>query len=299
MRHINGYFEKGSRVGRKLMSAELKTGPLGESSQYAEGYSPNRLFPMPRAEGRSAVGLSGALDCYGQDVWTGYEFSWLNERGRPEVAVLRLTVASKSSHIVESKSMKLYLNGYAQTRFESTSKVCDRLVEDLSQAFNGAVVVDLVSLAEPSLGISELTGQSLDELDVEITDYQRNPELLVPAATRGAQETKETSVTQVLTTHLFRSLCPVTAQPDWASVIVSYSGAAIDQAGLLKYLISYRQHQAFHETTVERIYADIWERCQPEKLSVSGRFLRRGGLDISPTRSSESQPIDVSRLARQ
>ena len=281
------------------MSTELKTGPLGESSHYAEGYSPNRLFPMPRAEGRSALGLSGALDCYGQDVWTGYEFSWLNKRGKPKVAVLRLTVAAQSSHIVESKSMKLYLNGYAQTRFESTSKVCDRLVEDLSQAFNGAVVVDLVSLAEPSLGVSELTGECLDELDVEITDYQRNPDLLVPAATRGAQETNETPVTQVLTTHLFRSLCPVTAQPDWASVIVSYSGAAIDQAGLLKYLISYRQHQAFHETTVERIYVDIWERCQPEKLSVSGRFLRRGGLDISPTRSSESQPMDTSRLSRQ
>ena len=281
------------------MSTELKTGPLGESSQYAEGYSPNRLFPMPRAEGRSAVGLSGALDCYGQDVWTGYEFSWLNERGRPEVAVLRLTVAAKSSHIVESKSMKLYLNGYAQTRFESTSKVRDRLVEDLSQAFSGAVVVDLVSLAEPSLGVSELTGECLDELDVEITDYQRNPDLLLLAATEGAKETIETQVTQVLTTHLFRSLCPVTAQPDWASVIVSYSGAAIDEAGLLKYLISYRQHQAFHETTVERIYADIWERCQPEKLAVSGRFLRRGGLDISPTRSSESQPMDTSRLSRQ
>ena len=281
------------------MSTALKTGPLGESSQYAEGYSPNRLFPMPRAEGRSAVGLSGALDCYGQDVWTGYEFSWLNERGRPEVAVLRLTVAAKSSHIVESKSMKLYLNGYAQTRFESTSKVRDRLVEDLSQAFSGAVVVDLVSLAEPSLGVSELTGECLDELDVEITDYQRNPDLLLLAATEGAKETIETPVTQVLTTHLFRSLCPVTAQPDWASVIVSYSGAAIDEAGLLKYLISYRQHQAFHETTVERIYADIWERCLPEKLSVSGRFLRRGGLDISPTRSSESQPMDTSRLSRQ
>ena len=281
------------------MSIELKTGPLGASSQYADGYSSDRLFSMPRVEGRIAVGLSGALDCCWQDVWTGYEFSWLNERGKPEVAVLRLTVAVESSHIVESKSMKLYLNGYAQTRFESTSKVRDRLVEDLSQAFSGAVVVDLVSLAEPSLGVSELTGECLDELDVEITDYQRNPDLLVPAATRGAQETKETSVTQVLTTHLFRSLCPVTAQPDWASVIVSYSGAAIDQAGLLKYLISYRQHQAFHETTVERIYVDIWERCQPEKLSVSGRFLRRGGLDISPTRSSESQPMDTSRLSRQ
>ena len=284
------------------MSTELKTGPLGESSQYAEGYSPKRLFPMPRAEGRSAVGLRGALDWYGQDVWTGYEFSWLNERGKPEVAVMRLTVAAESSHIVESKSMKLYLNGYAQTRFDSTSKVRDRLAEDLSHAFGGAVVVELVALAEPSLGVSELAGYCLDELDVEITDYQRNPDLLVLAATQGAKETKETKetrVTQVLTTHLFRSLCPVTAQPDWASVIVSYSGAAIDQAGLLKYLVSYRQHQAFHETTVERIYADIWERCQPEKLSVSGRFLRRGGLDISPTRSSESQPMDMSRLSRQ
>ena len=284
------------------MSTELKTGPLGESSQYAEGYSPKRLFPMPRAEGRSAVGLRGALDWYGQDVWTGYEFSWLNERGKPEVAVMRLTVAAESSHIVESKSMKLYLNGYAQTRFDSTSKVRDRLAEDLSHAFGGAVAVELVALAEPSLGVSELAGYCLDELDVEITDYQRNPDLLVLAATQGAKETKETKetrVTQVLTTHLFRSLCPVTAQPDWASVIVSYSGAAIDQAGLLKYLVSYRQHQAFHETTVERIYADIWERCQPERLSVSGRFLRRGGLDISPTRSSESQPMDMSRLSRQ
>jgi 7-cyano-7-deazaguanine reductase len=248
------------------------------------------------------VGLLDALDWYGQDVWTGYEFSWLNERGKPEVAVMRLTVAAESSHIVESKSMKLYLNGYAQTRFDSTSKVRDRLAEDLSHAFGGAVAVELVALAEPSLGVSELPGYCLDELDVEITDYQRNPDLLVLAATQGAKETKETKetpVTQVLTTHLFRSLCPVTAQPDWASVIVSYSGAAIDQAGLLKYLVSYRQHQAFHETTVERIYADIWERCQPERLSVSGRFLRRGGLDISPTRSSESQPMDMSRLSRQ
>ena len=174
------------------MSTELKTGPLGESSQYAEGYSPNRLFPMPRAEGRSAVGLLGALDWYGQDIWTGYEFSWLNERGKPEVAVLRLTVAAASSHIVESKSMKLYLNGYAQTRFDSTSKVRDRLTEDLSHAFGGAVAVELVALAEPSLGVSELPGYCLDELDVEITDYQRNPDLLVLAATQGAKETKET-----------------------------------------------------------------------------------------------------------
>ena len=278
------------------MNNELHTGPLGEASQYAEGYSPERLFAMPRLEGRQAVGLMVLPDWHGQDIWTGYEFSWLNQKGKPKVAVLRLTVPALSSHIVESKSMKLYLNGFAQTRFDSISAVKERLTEDLGSAFGGAVGVELLALADSSLGVSELQGECLDELDVEITEYERNPDLLALTARDG---TDDGPVTQVLTTHLFRSLCPVTAQPDWASVLVSYTGAPIDRAGLLKYLVSYRQHQAFHETTIERIYADIRERCQPEKLSVSGRFLRRGGLDISPTRSSESQPMDMSRLSRQ
>ena len=156
--------------------------------------------------------------------------------------------------------------------------------------------MELLALADSSLDVGELQGECLDELDVAITDYQRNPDLLALTASVGSDDV---SVTQELTTHLFRSLCPVTAQPDWASVLVSYTGAPIDRVGLLRYLVSYRQHQAFHETTIERIYADIWERCQPEKLSVSGRFLRRGGLDINPTRSSEFEPADMLRLSRQ
>jgi 7-cyano-7-deazaguanine reductase len=278
------------------MNNELHTGPLGEASQYAEGYSPERLFAMPRLEGRQAVGLMVLPDWHGQDIWTGYEFSWLNQKGKPKVAVLRLTVPALSSHIVESKSMKLYLNGFAQTRFDSVSAVSERLTKDLGSAFGGEVGVELLALADSSLDVGELQGECLDEQDVAITDFQRNPDLLALSVSDG---TDDVSVTQELMTHLFRSLCPVTAQPDWASVLVSYTGAPIDRAGLLKYLVSYRQHQAFHETTIERIYADIWERCQPEKLSVSGRFLRRGGLDISPTRSSEFQTADMLRLSRQ
>ena len=278
------------------MNNELHTGPLGEASQYAEGYSPERLFAMPRLEGRQAVGLMVLPDWHGQDIWTGYEFSWLNQKGKPKVAVLRLTVPALSSHIVESKSMKLYLNGFAQTRFDSGSAVSECMTKDLGSAFGGEVGVELLALADSSLDVGELQGECLDEQDVAITDFQRNPDLLALSVSDG---TDDVSVTQELMTHLFRSLCPVTAQPDWASVLVSYTGAPIDRAGLLKYLVSYRQHQAFHETTIERIYADIWERCQPEKLSVSGRFLRRGGLDINPTRSSESRPSAMLRLSRQ
>ena len=278
------------------MNNELHTGPLGEASQYAEGYSPERLFAMPRLEGRQAVGLMVLPDWHGQDIWTGYEFSWLNQKGKPKVAVLRLTVPALSSHIVESKSMKLYLNGFAQTRFDSGSAVSECMTKDLGSAFGGEVGVELLALADSSLDVGELQGECLDEQDVAITDFQRNPDLLALSVSDG---TDDVSVTQELMTHLFRSLCPVTAQPDWASVLVSYTGAPIDRAGLLKYLVSYRQHQAFHETTIERIYADIWERCQPEKLSVSGRFLRRGGLDIGPTRSSEFQTADMLRLSRQ
>ena len=285
-----------SRYDRRGMNNELHTGPLGEASQYAEGYSPERLFAMPRVEGRHAVGLMALPEWHGQDIWTGFEFSWLNEKGKPKVAVLRLTIPARSSHIVESKSMKLYLNGFAQTRFDSVLAVSERLTKDLGSAFGGEVGVELLALADSSLDVGELQGECLDELDVAITDYQRNPDLLALTASVGSDDV---SVTQELTTHLFRSLCPVTAQPDWASVFVSYTGAPIDRVGLLRYLVSYRQHQAFHETTIERIYADIWERCQPEKLPVSGRFLRRGGLDIGPTRSSEFQTADMLRLSRQ
>ena len=281
---------------------DLHTGPLGEAAKYSEGYSTERLFPMPRVEGRSTVGLEQAPAWVGADVWTGYEFSWLNTRGKPQVAVLRITVDAASTHIVESKSMKLYLNGYAQTRFDHADEVRGRLTADLSVAFGAQVQVALLALDDSQLEVALPAGQSLDDVDIEISDYQRNPSLL--ALSSGNVATDSKPVSEALITHLFRSLCPVTAQPDWASLTVAYTGAAIDRAGLLKYLVSYRQHQAFHETTIERIYTDIWQRCQPQRLQVRGYFLRRGGLDISPMRSSEAgagsaDAAATPRLARQ
>ncbi|MFQ3347706.1 MAG: 7-cyano-7-deazaguanine reductase [Candidatus Azotimanducaceae bacterium] len=275
----------------------LSTGPLGLTGDYAEGYSAELLHPMPRAEGRGAVGLNVGLDSalplLGRDLWTGYEFSWLNLKGKPVVAGLKINVDCASTNIVESKSMKLYLNGFAQTQFVDAHAVSARLNDDLHSAFDGGVVVDLTPIDELAGQWASMQGQCLDELDIQVTEYQRAPELL------GQMSGGSHVVTEHLYTHLFRSLCPVTAQPDWASVVVSYTGNAIDHAGLLGYLISYRCHQAFHETTIERIYADIMAACQPTFLSVNGRFQRRGGLDINPFRCSEECPVLDVRMPRQ
>jgi len=275
----------------------LSTGPLGLSGDYAEGYSVELLHPMPRAEGRKAVGLDtgseSELAHLGKDLWTGYEFSWLDTKGKPVVAGLKIEVDCATTNIVESKSMKLYLNGFAQAQFADAGIVSARLNQDLSTAFAGDVVVDLIPIDELAGQWASMRGQCLDGLDIQVTNYQRAPELL------GQMSSGSHVVTEHLYTHLFRSLCPVTAQPDWATVTVSYTGNAIDHAGLLGYLISYRCHQAFHETTVERIYADIMGACQPTFLSVNGRFQRRGGLDINPSRSSEACPVPDARMPRQ
>ena len=275
----------------------LSTGPLGLSGDYAEGYSIELLHPMPRAEGRKAVGLDtgseSELAHLGKDLWTGYEFSWLDTKGKPVVAGLKIEVDCATTNIVESKSMKLYLNGFAQAQFADAGIVSARLNQDLSTAFAGDVVVDLIPIDELAGQWASMRGQCLDGLDIQVTNYQRAPELL------GQMSSGSHVVTEHLYTHLFRSLCPVTAQPDWATVTVSYTGNAIDHAGLLGYLISYRCHQAFHETTVERIYADIMGACQPTFLSVNGRFQRRGGLDINPFRSSEACPVPDARMPRQ
>ena len=279
----------------------LSTGPLGMSGDYAECYSVELLHPMPRAEARRAVGLDlgpnvdsdAGLALLGKDLWTGYEFSWLDTKGKPLVAGLKIEVDCATTNIVESKSMKLYLNGFAQTQFVDAQAVSVRLNQDLSVAFAGDVVVKLIPIDEFAGQWASMQGQCLDGLDIQVTQYQRAPELLslVSASPQVA--------TEYLYTHLFRSLCPVTAQPDWATVIVNYTGEAIDHEGLLGYLVSYRSHQAFHETTIERIYADIMACCQPIFLSVNGRFQRRGGLDINPFRSSEVCPVPNDRMPRQ
>ena len=275
----------------------LSTGPLGLSGDYAEGYSAALLHPMPRAEGRMAVGLEVSLESetvsFGKDLWTGYEFSWLDTKGKPVVAGRKIVVDCATTNIVESKSMKLYLNGFAQTQFADAGAVSARLNQDLSSAFAGDVVVELIPIDELAGQWATMQGQCLDRLDIQVTQYQRAPELL------GLVDSSPQVVTEALYSHLFRSLCPVTAQPDWATVIVSYTGEAIDHAGLLGYLVSYRSHQAFHETTIERIYADIMANCHPTFLSVNGRFQRRGGLDINPFRSSEVCAVPDARMPRQ
>lgn len=267
--------------------------PLGKSTTYTDGYAPQLLAPMSRADARAAIGLAGPPPFRGVDVWNGYEFSWLNARGRPEVAGLRLVVGADSPRFVESKSLKLYLNGFAQTRFPDRSVVRAQLAHDLGASFGADVDVELIDLhALPRADLS-LPGQSLDGLDIELAGYARNPDYL--ALTRG----HEARVSEVLYTDLFRSLCPVTGQPDWASVLVVYQGIPIDRAGLLRYLVSYRTHPAFHETTIEQIYLDLKARCGCETLSVTGYFQRRGGLDINPTRT-DSMPMPAPRrLPRQ
>jgi 7-cyano-7-deazaguanine reductase len=214
------------------------------------------------------------------DVWNAYELSWLNPRGKPQVAIATLWVPADTPNMVESKSMKLYLNSLNQTRVDSPEALLDLLHADLSEAFGDAVQIKL--LASKDFGkqvIGEFEGLLLDRLEIAVDRYEPDPELLRVAADQAPVE-------ETLVSHLLRSNCPVTNQPDWASVQIRYSGPAIDQEGLLKYLIGFRQHQEFHEHCVERLFMDIQRRCQPSKLMVSARYTRRGGIDINPWRAN-------------
>jgi 7-cyano-7-deazaguanine reductase len=258
------------------------------------------LYPLPRAVQRAEIGITGQPTFVGADVWTAYELSWLNLRGKPQVAMARFIVPCESSHLVESKSLKLYLNSMNNTRFASADEVKKTLQHDLSAAvWHGGVVQSSVGvqlLLPEQFGaekIQELQGVNLDRLDLDCTHYQPAPELLTAA--QGEQP-----VTETLISHLLKSNCLVTGQPDWGSVSISYSGPQIEQAGLLQYIVSFRNHNEFHEHCVERIYMDIMQRCQPTKLCVHARYTRRGGVDINPWRSSHPQAMPPQiRTARQ
>lgn len=266
--------------------------PLGKPTDYPQRYDPGLLAPMPRQPAREAMGLDGPLPFVGEDVWNGYEFSWLNPRGLPQVAGIRLRIDAASPCIVESKSMKLYLNGFGQTRYSSRAAVVETLRQDLAGAFGAEVDVAMRDLGDLEPASERLPGVPLDRLDIAVEDYQRNLTLL-------SSDAAAAPVTETLHTHLFRSLCPVTGQPDWASLMVAYTGPPVDHAGLLRYLVSYRNHQAFHEATVEQIFVDLKLRCRCERLMVTGSFLRRGGIDINPVRASEPGWSPPPRLARQ
>ncbi|MDA8448774.1 NADPH-dependent 7-cyano-7-deazaguanine reductase QueF [Acidovorax sp. NCPPB 3859] len=273
---------------------------LGRVSGYTDQYDASLLFPLPRQPKRDEIGVTGAPPFFGADLWTAFELSWLNLRGKPQVALAHITVPCETPNIIESKSFKLYLNSFNNTRFTDAAEVQARIRTDISEAaWRGSdrQATVGVKLVLPEMfdrePVQELDGLLLDRLDVECTHYTPAPELL--HANHG-----EAPVTETLTSHLLKSNCLVTGQPDWGSVRIQYSGAQIDQAGLLQYLVSFRNHNEFHEQCVERIFMDLWTRCRPIKLSVYARYTRRGGLDINPLRTSHPQALPANiRTARQ
>ena len=279
-----------------VSSDEIPVKPVGNAAACA----PELLDGIARARGRALLGIRDELPFRGEDLWTGYEFSWLNGAGKPVSAGLRFRVPCTSPNLVESKSMKLYLNGFAETRFGSRGDVLEILENDLAEAFGETPVVE-VSGPDGLGGTSRMPGESLDALQVVVNDYERNPELLTLAegCETGRGGPAAGRVTEEWHTDLFRSICPITGQPDWASMMVRFAGLPIAPEGLLRYLVSYRRHMAFHEDTVERIFVDIMQRCRPDELTVYGRFLRRGGLDINPFRSTHADAAPEMRLVRQ
>lgn len=274
---------------------------LGKSSAYIDQYDASLLFPIPRAVKRAEIGLADrATPFFGADLWTAFELSWLNLRGKPQVALAHITVPCETPNIIESKSFKLYLNSFNNTRFADAAMVQARIRTDISEAaWRGSDTPSFVGvrILLPELfdqePVHELDGLSLDRLDMDFDHYSPAPELLSAAL-------DEAPVSEVLTSNLLKSNCLVTGQPDWGSVQISYSGPQIDQAGLLKYLVSFRNHNEFHEQCVERIFMELWTRCKPIKLSVYARYTRRGGLDINPYRTSHPGTLPGNiRTARQ
>ncbi|WP_369990563.1 NADPH-dependent 7-cyano-7-deazaguanine reductase QueF [Pseudomonas xanthosomatis] len=268
--------------------------PLGKSSEYVATYSPEQLFPIPRLAKWAELGVSGdALPWQGVDFWNCFELSWLLPSGKPVVAIGEFAIPCDSPNIIESKSFKLYLNSLNQTVFESIEALQACLVKDLSAAAGKPVAVKVSTLAQvEAQGVTALPGLCIDALDVSISNYEQpQPELLRCAVDRVVEETVHS--------HLLKSNCPVTGQPDWGSVVVEYKGKALDHASLLTYLISFRQHADFHEQCVERIYLDLKMLLQPEHLTVYARYVRRGGLDINPYRSTGPVSPQNARLVRQ
>lgn len=269
--------------------------PLGKPASYDGPYDPTLLFPIARATTREEFNLGKTTPFFGIDIWNAYELSWLNMRGKPQVALLSVTVPADSPNIVESKSFKLYINSFSQTKVGGLEAMIELLRADLSAAFGAFVSVSLTPQdAFSMLSFGEMEGLLLDRLDIEADEYSPNASLLRTI-------TEEPPVEEKLVSHLVRTNCPVTGQPDWASVQIHYVGFAINQEYLLKYLISLRTHNGFHEQCIERIFMDILTQCKPTKLAVYGRFTRRGGVDINPWRTNFTiggRPSNV-RNARQ
>ena len=254
--------------------------PLGREVAYPSHYDPGLLFPIPRAQARDEIGIDArALPFIGHDRWHAYELSWLDTRGKPVVATATLEIPATAPFLIESKSLKLYLNSLNAARFGSADDVRDTLIADLSRAADAPV---RVTFGLPPFAVSD-DAVLIDTLDIAIDDY--GPPNAAHLAIDGDAITAET-----LRSDLLKSNCPVTGQPDWASVRIDYRGPKIDRAGLLRYLVSFRDHAEFHEQCVERIFVDLQSHCHPQRLSVEARYTRRGGLDINPWRATPGTP---------
>lgn len=267
---------------------------LGRATQYPSDYAPELLQAVPRSLNRQELDIVGQQPFFGCDVWHAYELSWLNEKGKPVVALARCIVDANSPNIVESKSFKLYLNSFNQTRFVSIAKIREIMVQDLSATAGADVEIQLFSPTDrQAFQVTDLPGECIDDLDIRVDEFKLNPNVL-------SVYKPERIVTETLHSHLLKSNCLITNQPDWGSIIIEYQGAKIDRESLLRYLISFRMHNEFHEQCVERIFMDIQQFCNPQSLSVQALYTRRGGLDINPYRSSENRvPPVMNRVNRQ
>lgn len=263
---------------------------LGQQAQYKDEYNPDLLHPIHRAEAREKLLLSGSLPFSGTDYWTAYELSWLNRRGKPVCAMAEFSVPADSPAIIESKSFKYYLNSFNQTQFVNAEHVRQTLAHDLSAAAGANIGVKLRGPDDP-FHMQNLPGSCVDSYELENPVYLPDASLL---AVRREQKAKE-----MLYSHLLKSNCPVTGQPDWATIWISYRGPKIIESGLLAYIVSFRKHQDFHENCVERIFMDILRECAPDELSVYARYTRRGGLDINPFRTNCGAIAPELRVPRQ
>ncbi|WP_220737405.1 NADPH-dependent 7-cyano-7-deazaguanine reductase QueF [Shewanella sp. c952] len=273
---------------------ELSQLTLGKSTGYQEQYDASLLQGVPRKLNRDAIGLTDDLPFHGCDIWTGYELSWLNAKGKPMVAIAEFSLDYQSANLIESKSFKLYLNSFNQTKFDDVKAVQATLSRDLCECAQGDVSVKVIEPKQFShQRIVDLPGTCIDDLDIEVDDYRFNPDYLVDSVD------EKVMVAETLTSNLLKSNCLITSQPDWGTVMIRYQGPKIDREKLLRYLISFRQHNEFHEQCVERIFVDLKHFCQCAKLTVYARYTRRGGLDINPYRSDFENPADNHRLARQ
>lgn len=267
---------------------------LGKKAQYDANYNPDKLFPIPRKAKRDELGLGNDLPFYGLDLWNHYEVSWLNSKGKPMAAIAEIIYPCESQNIIESKSMKLYFNSFNNTKCESVARVKEIMQRDMSARIGAEVTVNVYLLSElKDVDFAvRLNGTYIDDLDIECDTYQTTPEFL---------RVEDEVVEETLCTDLLKSNCLVTHQPDWCSVEITYKGKKINREGLLKYIVSFRNHNEFHEQCIEKIFVHIMERCQPEELTINGRSTRRGGLDINSCRSTKplTGSVTNTRLCRQ